>query len=341
MGDRGFTLVELLVVIAIIGILIALLLPAVQSARAAARRTQCKNNLRQVVLGILNFENTEGHLPPGALHNDPSWEPLKAQQESQLGRDANWRATWVTLSLPYFEQGNLYDRYNFDENLYFPENMLVTSTPIEMLRCPSDENSFVNFTEDGGDHAKGNYAACFNRDDAFGVNDHLEPEFRAAFNGVHQYGAELREITDGLSKTVLVSEILTLPSPNDVRGAWSHPAGCLFTGDKRGIEQTRRTDPLFNSALYTPNANALDENSQDRPAYCDGDFGSSYEFDPQLRCRDGNNDPRANIGVRGRHTGGIHASLADGSVHFIQDGVDPHVWGNLLSIKDGNPVFIE
>lgn len=337
-GTKAFTLVELLVVIAIIGVLVALLLPAVQSAREAARRTQCSNNLRQLGLAVLNYETSKGQLPPGALHNDPNWEPLDAQRNSLLGRDRNWRATWLTLTLPYFEQGNLFDQYNFQNNLYAPENVVVTATPIETLRCPSDTNQIVNFTEDGGDHAKGNYAACFNRDDAFGVGDHLESEFRAAFNAVHEYGAELREITDGQSNTVILAEILTLPSENDVRGAWGHPAGCVFTGDKLGVEQTRITDPLFNSALYTPNANALDENQQDRPAYCDGDLGTPYEFDTNLRCRDGDDNPRANIGSRSRHPGGIHATLADGSVRFVPDDVDPFVWAYLLAIQDEQAV---
>ncbi|HMO85557.1 MAG TPA: DUF1559 domain-containing protein, partial [Lacipirellulaceae bacterium] len=280
---RGFTLVELLVVIAIIGVLVALLLPAVQAARAAARRSQCANNLRQLGLAVLNYESANRQLPPGALHNDPNWSLAIADAVGK-GRNNNWRATWITLTLPYMEQAALHGRYNFKNNLYFPENRLVTAAPIATLRCPEDNNSIVNFTEDGGDHAKGNYAACFNRDDYFSLSDHDEDGFRSAFNPVAQYGARLREITDGLTNTVLLSEILTLPSPNDVRGAWCHPAGCGFVGDKdeRGGNPPNRD--RVNQAHYTPNANAFDLDKQDRPAYCDGDFGSGFEDDRQLRC---------------------------------------------------------
>ena len=336
----GFTLVELLVVIAIIGVLVGLLLPAVQAAREAARRTQCSNGLRQLALGVLNYESARGQLPPGALHNAPDWDPLEAPSVSQLGRDDNWRATWVTLTLPYIEQGNLFDQYNLESNLYAPENIQVTSTPLGILQCPSDDNSSQErFTEDGGIHAKGNYAACFNRDDAFSATDHLQGEFRAAFNAVHEYGAELREITDGTSNTIILAEILTLPSANDVRGAWGHPAGCAFTADK---QLTRQGDPpvVVETPVLTPNANALENGQNDRPAYCDGDIGSAFEFDTQLRCQDGFNDYAANIGSRSRHPGGVHASLADGSIRFVSDNIEPLVWALLLAIQDDNVVAL-
>lgn len=334
---RGFTLVELLVVIAIIGVLVGLLLPAIQAARAAARRSQCTNNLKQLGLAILNYESTNGQLPPGALNVRD--DLTRIQIETTLhGRNKDWKATWLTLSLPYFEQAALHGQYDFDKNLLAPENLAVTRVAIASLRCPDDGNSEINFAEDGFDCAKGNYAACFNRDDFFSIADHEEFEFRSAFNPPAQYGAKLKEITDGLSNTVLISEILTLPGVDDVRGAWAHPAGAGFTADK--VEPAARGETSART-WYTPNADALIKSQWDRPSYCGGDIGSGFETDRQLHCEDGNAISQANVGVRSYHSGGVHACLGDGSVKFIPDDVDPYVWGHLLAIQDGQITSLE
>src|SRR5690606_20466187 len=124
---RGFTLIELLVVIAIIGVLIALLLPAVQAAREAARRSQCSNNLKQIALGFHNYHDTHQVFPPGA--NSCCW------------------GTWLLYGLPYVEQQALYNAWNFggrsfDDTGTFryggPLNITVTSTRVDAYTCPSD-----------------------------------------------------------------------------------------------------------------------------------------------------------------------------------------------------------
>ena len=97
---RGFTLVELLVVIAIIGVLVALLLPAVQAAREAARRTQCKNNLKQIGLAIHNHHDTKGYMPPGTSQDQQPFGPAAS----------NWGASWMVYILPFVEQGPLFDK---------------------------------------------------------------------------------------------------------------------------------------------------------------------------------------------------------------------------------------
>ena len=132
---NGFTLVELLVVIAIIGILVALLLPAVQAAREAARSVQCINNLKQLGLAILNYETQHGSFPPGGLHDGPDTIPSPYNQHNNL---AYCRTNWAVCILPFLEQGNLYDRY--DNNLPNGDaaNLPVLQTLLPVMACPSD-----------------------------------------------------------------------------------------------------------------------------------------------------------------------------------------------------------
>jgi prepilin-type N-terminal cleavage/methylation domain-containing protein len=124
---QAFTLVELLVVIAIIGILVALLLPAVQQVREAARRTQCANNLRQIGLAIFNYESGFRSLPPGSIHSGPF-----ALDESQ-----SWM-NWGIAILPFLEQKNLYDRYDQTKYNTHPQNLPVLRTRLPVYSCPTD-----------------------------------------------------------------------------------------------------------------------------------------------------------------------------------------------------------
>ncbi|MEX0866424.1 MAG: DUF1559 domain-containing protein [Pirellulales bacterium] len=127
MKRHGFTLVELLVVITIIGILISLLLPAVQAAREAARRVQCGNNLKQLGIAVASYDFTHGSLPPGAIHSG-----------TQYSNPANHHMNWAIAILPMLEQQNLYDQY--DQAVYnsHPNNRAVLRTFLPTMTCPTD-----------------------------------------------------------------------------------------------------------------------------------------------------------------------------------------------------------
>ena len=329
----GFTLVELLVVIAIIGILIALLLPAVQAAREAARRSQCKNNMKQIALALHNYHDSFKSFPAGAVHNDPAYGPgvgaPDPDSETRNGRDQNWKCTWLTLLLPFFEQSALHDLYDFNDGVSNPYgtgvNANVVATPIDSLMCPSDTNQSTPLTQDqnGYRHAKGNIAAVINGDDAYAANDHRNSRFRACFNMKYMYGAKFAEIRDGTSNTVAISEVLTMNRGGDGRGTWAHPGGCYIAVN---------ANPSSHSNTMTPNANALLNQYRDRPPYFDGGSGR------QLRGYDCGNNTDCRVGARSYHPGGVNCGLADGSVDFVTETVDPETWLRLLTIQDGLPV---
>ena len=174
----GFTLVELLVVIAIIGLLVAILLPAVQAAREAARRVACTNNLKQIGIALATYHDTFAVLPAAVSDNWGGSPQLHS---------------WAVFILPYVEESNLYALYSFPAGQNAAVNRPVVSTPLSIYSCPSSDNAYY---EGDGHYAKGDYAAVSG----------IEP----IANGGAMYPASripFRKITDGLSKTLLVGEL--------------------------------------------------------------------------------------------------------------------------------------
>jgi len=186
-GRPAFTLIELLVVIAIISVLIALLLPAVQGAREAARRAQCCNNLMQLGIAILNYEASHEQLPPGVVNDT---DPV-------LDLPKGYGFGWLSQILPYCEQRNAYNHFNFNVGLYELQNLTVRTMMIRSFICPSDPGPnrgalLVAMTS---------YA---------GVHNDVEAPITAKNKGVFFLNSSVRfeDITDGTSQTVFVGEKL-------------------------------------------------------------------------------------------------------------------------------------
>jgi prepilin-type N-terminal cleavage/methylation domain-containing protein/prepilin-type processing-associated H-X9-DG protein len=181
-SSRAFTLVELLVVIAIIGILIALLLPAVQAAREAARRTQCVNNLTQLILAVQNYDMAHRVYPPGTIN----------EKGPIVNAPEGYHHNWISQTLPYMEELNTYRHIHFDVGVYHEANDPVRKVHISTLRCPSSPAA-------QGELGFNNYAGCHN---------HLEEPIDVDNHGVFFLNSAIHyeDITDGASHTIFIGE---------------------------------------------------------------------------------------------------------------------------------------
>jgi len=310
-GHRiGFTLVELLVVIAIIGVLVALLLPAVQQAREAARRMSCTNNLKQLGIALHNYHDTYNKLPPGGLHFiTPS---------GAAGDSTSWGTGWITMILPFIEQSPLHDQYNFN-TLRARESPNVVSVEIKALRCPSD-SGYKEPRSNTAQFARGNYAGNAGSGNPFSTGNFSLKRERGPFSYAQPHAVNFSEIADGLSNTILVAEIVAGERGGDVRGAWGDPTGIYICGGNPSGNDPR--------VFLRPNGNALDDNLRDRPGRCDAE-----NDDRNLRCIGGGGRPFQT--ARSQHSGGVNVTLADASVRFIPETIDLVVWRAMLAQADG------
>ncbi len=252
-GQRtGFTLIELLVVIAIIAVLVALLLPAVQSAREAARRSQCKNNLKQMGLGMQNYESTAGMFPTRttALNN--------GKRHSILSR-----------LLPYVDRQDLYDLYNFNVHWHDAQNAAVINLPVSAFVCPSTPNGERADTTSSGTTPAAGSRYCSDYGELNDINSALitlgvlDAATNAMPNGAifdNFLRARVRDITDGTSNTIFLGECAGRPtayrmgqkvSGNITGAGW---ADNVQGFDLHGFNQTTGTTP-GTCAVNCTNAN--------------------------------------------------------------------------------------
>lgn len=342
----AFTLVELLVVIAIVGILIGMLLPAVQSVREAARRTACANNLRQIAIASLNYETSLQELPPASLFPKVASDGLTPLQNSE---DLNgWSAQ--SLLLPYMEQVNLSSVINY--NIGYKDHPPITigssteqipSFRIDTYLCPSE---ICDKRRDEGTDEE-NYPLSYgaNVGDWF-VYDPVARKIGAGVLGTNR-SLNLSSVTDGTSNTLMFSEVKAY-NPYfrnaNMQGEIELPQsadGLISLGGdfKTNSGHTEWVDGRAHqsgfTAAFTPNTQIL---------FTDSD-GQVYDIDWTNRQegKGGLDDvypTYAAVTSRSYHAGGVNGCRVDGSVHFVADQVDIQNW-RALATRNGGELTID
>ena len=314
----GFTLIELLVVIAIIAVLIALLLPAVQQAREAARRTQCKNNLKQLGLALHNYHDVYSTLPPG-----------------NTGGVVFSGLSVHARILPQLEQVPLFNMINWNSNYLDPSNSAPLNLTLTMFRCPSDNSTRLPGNAGGANNYYYNQGVniLFSGNPAFETT--AANQALPAADGLFYRDSSIRlgDITDGTSNTSMFSErkigdgSASISSPEDTFAPGTYPN----TPDE-AVSQCNAMDPSNLSFQY-PAASVQNVGAPWLYAYHSTTIywhtnvpnGRSCMFPPG----------RIMAGASSRHIGGVHTLLADGSARFVSSNIDLKVWRGIGTRSGG------
>lgn len=314
----GFTLIELLVVIAIIGVLIGLLLPAIQKVREAANRMSCASNLKQIGLGLLNYHEINGTFPPGSVRNGPCCGTLSGP-------------TWTIYLLPMIEQDNIYKKYDFNQANEHANNGFVRTQFVKTYNCPSDKNINKLLLPDSGpgsglQYATGSYRAMSGRSDGSAWFDdedgrafptswrgvlHMVTDFGippappAGFTKVPFANAESHStILDGSSTTIMVGEYTTI----------THPTRTTFWA-------YAYTSYNQSSAILPPETRQL-----------------LNDYDKCTALGGANGDNPCKRGWASMHPSIINFLFADGSVRSINTNIDMNMFANMATIANNEVV---
>ena len=315
---RGFTLIELLVVIAIIAILIALLLPAVQQAREAARRTQCKNNLKQIGLALHNYHDIHLAFPSSYLVQ-PNVDAIMGTPNANGDNGPGW--TILFMLLPQIEQANLYNSFNINLPAWHANNAAQALTPLPTYRCPSDPSpsNVYNVVDGCGSGANtlatfslSNYVASAGQIEVWGDPGNLSVLANGPF--YRNSRTRIRDVIDGLSNTVFFGEQTTY-----------HTIGATWVG----IVPNSQTCPMPRFAYAGSDDAAPQINVHSGP-------GGPYEIPPVIH------PPNSNLGLvdemYSMHFDGCNVLLGDGSVRFASKYMDQLIWSYLATCKGGEVI---
>ena len=343
---KGFTLVELLVVIAIIGILVGLLLPAVQAAREAARRTQCSNNSKQIGLALQNYHSAYNKFPMGV-----NWGPGKTTPYT-----LPYHHTWITSILPQLEQGPIYEGINFAQRAWGQNvgGQPLVGLKVPFLRCPSD--AAYDAVYDSSNLTRAGFTANLSiagYGGSEGFHWWQTADLNPAWGGVwttmlYQRGDftglfavtrahGMKDVTDGTSNTIVVGE-------TDSSGFGGGPFGTSGTGARRS-----KSESVFRAAFIGPGITGWggNEGGGIRTVQCDGSpmnngawfRNSPYPYSPTYITAWGINTEWP--GTSSFHSGGMNATMGDGSVQFINKNIDMRAYIALNGIGDGNNAAFE
>lgn len=327
LASAGFTLVELLVVIAIIGILVALLLPAVQAAREAARRSQCQNNLKQLGLGVLNYESSFGRLPPSAVID---------LNTTSAANNGSWGVHGRILD--YLEQANLRGLVDLETGWDFQQ--AISGVRIASFQCPSDTKS-GEVRDPGGGKA---FLYATNYGFNLGTWFVFDPATKQGGDGAFYPNSNLSlsRFTDGTSKTLLSAEVKAWtpytrnggPATTDIPNTVEDVVAAVQSGaQEKNTGHTEWPDGRVHhtgvTATMTPNTFVPYTTSDGEEV--DADFNSWQEG----KNGSSGNPTYAAITSRSFHPGQVMVALVDGSARSVSDDVDLAVWRALATRSGG------
>ena len=336
---HGFTLVELLVVIAIIGVLVSMLLPAVQQAREAARRTQCSSNAKNLGLAVQNYASIKGKLPAAGHFDKPAEAVYWSYSDWRVDLKSGTNHNWIYDLLPHLEQEVLHDQIASDQHITTaPEDAL--KNPPAVLLCPSSETAGRTFLTPRSygkkqvQIGKASYAA-------YSSPFHVDSYYHTG--PMAMYGMSMRRIVDGTSLTLLLSEVRSRDNTADQRGAWLLPwagATLLSMDFHPSYYGASQEDDSPGGYSYEPNVNSLGLTQVPNGDWPDVLYACPDAAAAQLEGMPCNNQYYGYISAapRSQHPQGVVTTFIDGHVDFIQDSIDEYTMLYMIGINDGQVV---